>query len=92
MGARRRRNALAPVPITAPQLDGKTTPNAPLAELWEAWRKAQARTEAALNEWYAASKGSKAVTHAAYVAALDREELAAAALARAGFPEVAAAA
>ena len=90
MGARRRRQTLARVPITAAQLDGEAAASVALADLWEAWRKAQARTEAALNAWYAASKGRKAVTHAAYVAALDREELAANVLARGGFREVAA--
>jgi hypothetical protein len=66
------------------ELDTSLSRNAPMAELWDAWRMAEAGSELALSAWYAASKAQKARTHAAYAAALEREAQAADALARAG--------
>jgi len=53
------------------------------ADLWETWRMAQARSELALNTWYAAPRSEKARAYATYTAALEREALVADLLAHA---------
>ena len=40
-------------------------------DLWETWRLAQARSELALNTWYAAPRSEKARAYATYTAALE---------------------
>jgi hypothetical protein len=92
MPARHVTNGLAQVPGNEAGLDATVSPQTPPAELWEAWRMAQAGSELALNTWYAASKGQRARAYAAYTAALDLEGRAAEALAQAGAAEAAVAA
>jgi hypothetical protein len=53
----------------------------PAIELWDAWVFAEVETDLALSTWYRAGTDDKRVAHAAYVAALDREEQAASTLA-----------
>jgi hypothetical protein len=53
----------------------------PAIELWDAWVFAEVETDLALDTWYGAPHEDKRVAHAAYVAALDREEQAASTLA-----------
>jgi hypothetical protein len=84
MPARHGTDGLVHEPRSEVEIDTSLSPKTPVAELWEAWRMAEAGSELALNAWYAASKGQKARTHAAYTAALEREAKAASALARAG--------
>jgi hypothetical protein len=55
--------------------------NSPANELWDAWAFAAMETELALGAWSKAAQGLKATAFAAYRAALDREEHAAAMLA-----------
>lgn len=54
---------------------------APPAELWDEWALAARAAELALNAWNKAEHKLKKTAFAAYHAALDREEQAAAALA-----------
>jgi len=84
MPARHATNGLARVPNSETGLEATVSNRTRPAELWEAWRLAQAGSELALNSWYAASKGQKARAYAAYTAALDLEGQAAEALAQAG--------
>jgi hypothetical protein len=49
----------------------------PAIELWDAWVFAEVETDLALDAWYRAAHEHKRIAHAAYVAALDREEQAA---------------
>jgi hypothetical protein len=49
----------------------------PAIELWDAWVFAEVETDLALDAWYRAAHKEKRCAHAAYVAALDREEQAA---------------
>jgi hypothetical protein len=65
------------------EVSATLSPQKRIAQLWETWRMAQARSELALNTWYAASKGDKARTYATYTAALEREGLVADLLAQA---------
>jgi hypothetical protein len=85
-------DGLAQVPGSEAELNAALSPQTQPAELWEAWRMAQAGSELALNTWYAASKGQKARAYAAYTTALDLEGQAAEALAQAGVAKAAAAA
>ncbi len=62
------------------------------ADLWETWRMAQARSELALNAWYAAPRSEKPRAYATYTAALDREALVADLLAQAALDGAVAAA
>ena len=71
---------------------GGLTPQTRMAQLWDAWRMAQARSELALNTWYAAAKGEKARTYATYAAALEREGVVADLLAEASLDGAVAAA
>jgi hypothetical protein len=61
-------------------------------DLWETWRMAQARSELALNTWYAAPRSEKARAYATYTAALEREALVADLLAHAALDGAVAAA
>jgi hypothetical protein len=84
MPARQSTNGLARVLNSETGLEATVSDQTRPAELWEAWRMAQAWSELALNTWYAASKGQKARAYAAYTAALDLEGQAAGSLAQAG--------
>ncbi|HEX8855649.1 MAG TPA: hypothetical protein VF752_08605 [Thermoleophilaceae bacterium] len=53
----------------------------PTMELWDAWVFAEVDSKLALRSWWDAPSGSKSVAFATYLAALDREEQAAAVLA-----------
>ena len=57
------------------ELKATLNPKKRTAQLWETWRLAQARSELALNTWYAAPRSDKARTYATYAAALEREAL-----------------
>ena len=59
-----------------------------LEALWDAWAFAAVEAELALKAWHKAAQSLKTVTYAAYLAALDREEEAAARLAARVSPEV----
>lgn len=80
------KSSLAQVLGTEVELNATLSPQTPPAELWEAWRMAQAGSELALQTWYAASHGQKARTYAAYTASLEREGRAADALAETRVP------
>jgi hypothetical protein len=53
----------------------------PAIELWDAWVFAEVECDLALDTWYRSADRDKGMAYAAYVAALDREEQAAASLA-----------
>ena len=92
MPAHQRTNGVANKASSEVEINASLSPRTPPAELWEAWRLAQAFSELALNTWYAASHGEKARTHAAYTDALAREGHAAEALAAAALDGAVAAA
>lgn len=68
---------------TNAETSGTLRPQTRTADLWETWRMAQARSELALNTWYAAPRSDKARAYATYAAALEREALVADLLAQA---------
>jgi hypothetical protein len=55
-------------------------------DLWDAWAFAEIDSGLALDAWQTAAPADQAAAHAAYCAALDREERAAAALAAGAGP------
>lgn len=75
---------LAHVPLP----EGVGGPYVLTEHLWDAWAFAAVESELALNAWKEAAHGIKEAAFAAYRAALDREEQAAAALAARIAPKV----
>ena len=60
---------------------GRGVRDAEPVDLWDAWLWAEAETSLTLQAWSSAATADKAGSHAAYRAALDREEQAARVLA-----------
>lgn len=84
MAAGHRRQVLARMPLR-----GRAgAPHALTGRLWDAWAFAAVESELALGAWTKAAREVKAAAFAAYRAALDREEEAAAALAARIAPKV----
>jgi len=64
-------------PLLLSAVSRRSQEDIPAIELWDAWVFAEVETDLALDTWYSAPREDKLGAHAAYVAALDREEKAA---------------
>jgi hypothetical protein len=77
----RRQTTLVKNPLLMSAADRRWLSETPAIELWDAWVFAEVESDLALESWYRAPTDDKPSAYAAYVAALDREERAAASLA-----------
>jgi hypothetical protein len=75
------KNTLEQDPLLMSAASRRRLTKTPAIELWDAWVFAEVECDLALESWYRATDEDKRNTYAAYVAALDREEQAAASLA-----------
>jgi hypothetical protein len=79
--AGRRQSTLEKDPLLMSAATRRWTYETPAIELWDAWVFAEVESELALEAWFSAHPDDKAQAYGSYVAALDREQQAAATLA-----------